>query len=146
MVELCADAEEALECCAAGMARTMDEIDPDPVQLDADEPSDAAYVELAEHCRAEGMLSAEESEAILSKFRYGNSHIGDGVEWETASTRAMIGPYEAYIYYDSGTAHYIWIVTIEGDEEAGGSGAARTLEEARRQVVAAARGMNNGAY
>lgn len=134
--------EEALDLCARGMAQFMDEIDPDPIQLDADEPSDAAYIELARHCESEGMIGAEESEAMLSNIRSGNpTDEADGVEWHVGSEFARLSGLTAWVHRDNDT--WYWEVNDDAKERTRDSGGCLTSAEARAAAVEAARGMNN---
>lgn len=68
MVEPCADEEEALDCCARGMAQFMDEVDPDPIQL-----NQSVLAGIESHCRKVIEISNAEinaSNSIESRAYY----------------------------------------------------------------------------
>jgi len=67
-VEACADEEEALDCCARGMAQFMDEVDPDPIQL-----NQSVFAGIESHCRKVIEISNAEinaSNSIESRAYY----------------------------------------------------------------------------
>ena len=79
--------------------------DIDLIELDAEEPSDAVYIETAKLCEQEGMLSAEESEQILSRFRNTHEEVKWGGTWGSVGLiqftvlKSRNGKY-GYVLYD----------------------------------------------
>lgn len=116
MVEPCADEEEALDCCARGMAQFMDEVDPDPIQLE-------------DGCRYGNSLIE-----------------ADGVEWISHQAQAWVNncflevdrlACGKWAYKMTPTKNRV----LQSSQSCGGT--APTIEEAKKRAVEAARRMNN---
>ena len=163
MVQPCADEEEALDLCARGMAQFMDEVDPDPIQL-----NQSVFAGIESHCRKVIEISNAEinaSNSIESRAYYNGAkqayrdilkmvaqhqvaNEADGVEWHVGSEWAVVNGHTVAI--ECGQNLFTWVVFLDGERgvviRSSPVTPPTTRDEARRQAVEAARRLNNGAH